>query len=154
MLRNTAETNTLSVTSPAFKHFGTIPARYTCEGKNVNPPLDIGEIPGEASSLVLIIDDPDAPHKTWVHWVVWNIPLSISIGENKIPGIQGMNDFKRLEYGGPCPPSGTHRYFFKVYALNKFLSLHEGATMKEVETAMQGNILAWGELIGVFKRSG
>jgi Raf kinase inhibitor-like YbhB/YbcL family protein len=154
MLRNITETNTLSVTSPAFKPFGSIPVRYTCEGKNINPPLDISKLPDEARSLVLIVDDPDAPHNTWVHWIVWNIPVSVEIAENKIPGIQGMNDFKRISYGGPCPPSGTHRYFFKVYALDRLLSLREGSTIKEVESAMQGNILAWGELIGVFKRSG
>jgi len=131
-----------------------IPTTYTCEGNDINPPLDIGGIPDKAHSLVLIVDDPDAPGKTWVHWLVWNIPITHHIKENSVPGEQGWNDFKRIAWGGPCPPSGTHRYFFKVYALDTLLELSSKTTKKELEQAMGEHILAFGELVGVYKRKG
>jgi len=131
-----------------------IPSTYTCEGNDINPPLDIGGIPDKAHSLVLIVDDPDAPGKTWVHWLVWNIPITHHIKENSVPGEQGWNDFKRIAWGGPCPPSGTHRYFFKVYALDTLLELSSKTTKKELEQAMGEHILAFGELVGVYKRKG
>jgi Raf kinase inhibitor-like YbhB/YbcL family protein len=144
----------LIITSSVFKSNGNIPAKYTCEGKDINPPLDIAEIPEKAHSLVLIVDDPDAPGKTWVHWLVWNIPVTHHIKENSVPGEQGLNDFKRIAWGGPCPPSGTHRYFFKVYALDTLLELSSKTTKKELEQAMGEHILAFGELVGVYKRKG
>jgi Raf kinase inhibitor-like YbhB/YbcL family protein len=142
----------LQVSSPAFAVNQVIPAQYTCEGKDINPPLEIAGIPEKARSLTLIVDDPDAPGKTWVHWVVWNIPITHHIKENSIPGEQGVNDFKRTAWGGPCPPSGTHRYFFKVYALDTLLQLSSTTTKKQLEQAMGEHILAFGELVGNYKR--
>jgi Raf kinase inhibitor-like YbhB/YbcL family protein len=113
----------LDISSTAFKIGEMIPARYTCDGANINSPLDIKDIPEEAKCLALIADDPDAPIGTWVHWVVWNIPVTHHIKKSKIHGTEGINDFQKHHYGGPCPPSGTHRYFFKVYALDALLDL-------------------------------
>lgn len=144
----------LQISSPAFEANRLIPSKYTCEGKDINPPLEIAGIPEKAHSLALIVDDPDPPGKTWVHWVVWNIPITHHIKENSVPGEQGLNDFKRTAWGGPCPPSGTHRYFFKVYALDSLLKLPSKATKKEVEQAMGEHILAFGELVGLYKRQG
>jgi len=138
--------------SPAFSHMGMIPKKYTCQGEDINPALMIEDIPKTAKSLVLIIDDPDAPHKTWVHWVVYNIPIIEKIEENSVPGLEGMNDFGRLSYGGPCPPTGLHRYFFKLYALDAMLLLKEGLTKSELEEMIEGNILDYTELIGLFKK--
>ena len=142
----------LVVTSPAFIHNGHIPLKYTCDGLDVNPPLLIQGIPEKARCLVLIVDDPDAPIGTWVHWVVWNIPLRRRIDENSVPGVQGLNDFRKHSYGGPCPPSGTHRYFFKVYALDAKLDLSINHGKRDVEMAMKGHILSQGQLIGLFSR--
>lgn len=148
------EYKVLQVSSPAFGTNQVISSKYTCEGKDINPPLEIASIPEKAHSLVLIVDDPDAPGKTWVHWLVWNIPITHHIKENSIPVEQGMNDFKRVTWGGPCPPSGMHRYFFKVYALDTLLQLPAKTTKKELEQAMGEHILAFGELVGVYKRQG
>jgi Raf kinase inhibitor-like YbhB/YbcL family protein len=142
----------LRITSTAFAANQRIPTKYTCEGKDINPPIDIEGIPEKAHSLALIVDDPDAPGKTWVHWVMWNIPITHHIKENSVPGEQGWNDFKRTAWGGPCPPSGTHRYFFKVYALDTLLQLSSKTTKKELEQAMGNHILAYGELIGLYKK--
>lgn len=142
----------LEVTSNAFKANEPIPSLYTCDGRNINPSLHIEHIPDEAKSLALIVDDPDAPGGMWVHWVVWNIPVTHEIQENKIPGIEGMNDFKRNHYGGPCPPSGTHRYFFKVYALDKILDLPATTDKKTLELAMQPHILGFDEIIGLYEK--
>jgi Raf kinase inhibitor-like YbhB/YbcL family protein len=147
------EFKVLHVTSAAFGDKGNIPREYTCEAKDVNPPLEIGPIPEEAKSLALIFEDPDAPSGTWLHWLVWNIPILHHIHENEIPGDQGKNDFGRNEYGGPCPPSGKHRYIFKVYALDDLIDLPEGSTRDQVEDAMRSHIVAYGELAGVYKRS-
>jgi hypothetical protein len=147
-----AEYKPLSITSSAFKTMKPIPSRYTCEGEDINPPIDIGGIPEKAHSLVLIVDDPDASGKTWVHWIMWNIPITHHIKENSVPGEQGWNDFKRITWGGPCPPSGTHRYFFKVYALDSLLDLRSNATKKELEQAMGDHILAYGELVGLYQK--
>lgn len=144
----------LQISSPAFEANQSIPSKYTCEGKDINPPLEIAGIPEKAHSLVLIVDDPDAPGKTWVHWLVWNIPITHHIKENSVPGEQGLNDFKRMAWGGPCPPAGTHRYFFKVYAPDTLLKLSSKTTKKELEQAMGEHILAFGELVGVYKRQG
>lgn len=142
----------MELTSKEFRHNQSIPAKFTCQGDDVNPELIIGGIPKEAKSLALIVDDPDAPMGMWVHWVVYDIPVISQIEEDNIPGTQGINDFGRKDYGGPCPPSGTHRYFFKIYALGKKLNLGEGVSKKELEKAMQGHILDKAELIGLYKK--
>lgn len=143
----------LKVSSPAFGHETAIPKQYTCDGVNISPPLDIDQIPEEAQCLALIVDDPDAPSGTWVHWLVWNIPVTHSLKENEIHGIQGTNDFNEQQYGGPCPPSGTHRYFFKVYALNALLDLPPDTRKPELEEAMSEHIIGFGELIGLYQRN-
>jgi len=149
------EVSQMKITSPAFENEASIPAKYTCQGENVNPELNIGEIPDGTRSLILIVDDPDAPMGTWVHWLVWNIDVISKIAENSVPkgGIQGLNDFKKNEYGGPCPPEGEeHRYFFKIYALDTELNLDESTKKKDVEEAMEGHILDKAELVGMFKK--
>jgi Raf kinase inhibitor-like YbhB/YbcL family protein len=142
----------LRITSTAFDMNQLIPTKYTCDGQDINPPINIEGVPEKAHSLVLIVDDPDAPGKTWVHWLVWNIPITHHIKENSIPGVQGWNDFERCDWGGPCPPSGIHRYFFKVYALDSLLQLFSKATRTELEQAMHQHILAYGELVGIYKK--
>lgn len=143
----------MNVSSPVFKHNQMIPRKYTCQGEDTNPPLTIESIRSGTKSLALIVDDPDAPMKTWVHWVVFNIPVMEKIEENTVPGRQGRNDFGRNDYGGPCPPSGTHRYFFKIYALDTLLDLPEGVRKSEVEKAMEGHILEKAEIIGLYKKA-
>jgi len=142
----------LRITSPVFENKGFIPAKYTCDGVDVNPPLNIEELPKGTQSLVLIVDDPDAPMGTWDHWVVWNIPPVERIEEDSVPGTEGLNDFRRRSYGGPCPPSGTHRYFFKVYALDTKLDLHPNSRKRDVERAMKEHVLAKGETVGLYRR--
>jgi len=142
----------LIITSPAFDGKGFIPQKYTCDGDDVNPPLTIEGVPEETKSLVLIVDDPDAPMGTWDHWVVWNIPPVEKIEENSVPGVEGLNDFKKHSYGGPCPPSGIHRYFFKVYALDTKLDLNPNSRKKNVEKSMEDHIIAEGEIVGVYSR--
>ena len=144
--------NKLVVMSSAFKNNGLIPRMYTCDGEDVNPPLTIDGLPQGTKSLVLIVDDPDAPMGNWQHWNVWNITPTNKIEENSVPGIEGLNDFGKHSYGGPCPPSGTHRYFFKVYALDIEISLPINSRKKYVEKAMSKHILAKGELVGLYKR--
>jgi Raf kinase inhibitor-like YbhB/YbcL family protein len=144
----------LVITSPAFEHNQYIPSKYTCEGDNINPPLEIAGIPEGTKSLVLIVDDPDAPGGIFNHWVVWNIaPVSV-IEAGSVPGIEGINGFRKLMYGGPCPPSGEHRYIFRVYALDILLDLSSNAQKHEVESAMEGHILAKGELVGLYCKGG
>jgi Raf kinase inhibitor-like YbhB/YbcL family protein len=143
----------LSIKSPALEHGKLIPKKYSCDGQDINPPLTIEGIPKEAKTLVLAVDDPDAPSGTFDHWIVWNIPASTSqIGENTVPGTEGLNGLRQSGYTGPCPPGGTHRYFFKVYALDTELSLGSSSRKKDVEKAMQGHILAKGELVGLYRR--
>lgn len=142
----------MRLTSTEFADNEFIPKKFTCEGEDINPPLIIEKIPADAKSLALIIDDPDAPMGTWVHWVVYNISVISRIDENSIPGEQGVNDSGRRDYGGPCPPSGTHRYFFKIYALDVKLNLKAGLARQDLEKAMQGHILDKAELIGLYKR--
>jgi Raf kinase inhibitor-like YbhB/YbcL family protein len=142
----------LRVTSSAFQSNTYIPAKYTCDSSDVNPPLGVDDIPEGTKSLVLIVDDPDAPAGTWDHWVVWNIPPTGKIDENSVPGVEGLNSFRKRSYGGPCPPYGTHRYFFKCYALDVQLSLPPNSRKRDVELAMKGHILAQGELMGLYKR--
>jgi len=141
------------LSSPAFSNQEAIPEKYSCDGKDINPPLRIEDVPDGAESLVLIVDDPDAPNGTFDHWVVYNIPPNTSgIEEDSIPGIQGGNDFGKQNYGGPCPPSGTHRYFFKVYALDEKLDLPEGASKEEVQQEMKDHVLADVQLLGHYSK--
>lgn len=142
----------MKITSPDFENNKSIPTKFTCEGNDVNPTLIIEGIPKEAKSLALIVDDPDAPGRIWVHWVVYDIPVVGCIDENSIPGKQGLTDSGRKAYHGPCPPSGTHRYFFKIYALDKMLNLNEGIRKPDLEKAMQGHILDKAELMGLYKK--
>ena len=142
----------MKLTSKEFKHNEYIPAKFTCQGKDINPGLKIDDIPEGTKNLTLIVDDPDAPMGMWVHWVIYDIAVIPQIEENSIPGKQGINDFGRKNYGGPCPPSGTHRYFFKIYALDKKLNLAEGINKQELETAMKKHILDKAELIGLYKK--
>ncbi len=144
---------TLNVSSTAFEQMGAIPAKYTCQGQNINPALFITGVPPNTKTMALIVDDPDAPRGTFDHWVVWNISVGKPIAENSIPGTEGVNGAGKKGYMGPCPPTGSHRYFFKVYALDISLDLKEGADKKAVETAMQGHILGCGELIGTYQKT-
>jgi len=132
-----------------------IPDKYTCNGDNVSPPLEFIDVPADAESLVLIVEDPDASSGTWVHWLVWNIPPDIiKFDEGAIPkgAVQGMNNFGKMSYGGPCPPSGTHRYYFKLYALNSKLNLEEGSSKADLEQAIENHILIQTELIGLYSK--
>lgn len=142
----------MKLTSPEFEHNSSIPRKFTCQGEDINPALVIEGIPDSTKSLALIMDDPDAPMGTWVHWVVYNIAVISRIDEDSVPGEQAMNNFGRRDYGGPCPPSGTHRYFFKIYALDTEVNLKEGARKKDLEAAMEGHILDKAELIGLYKK--
>lgn len=145
----------LTITSAAFADGEKIPPRYTADGSNVNPPLSISGLPEGTRSLALIVDDPDAPMGTWDHWIVFNIaPDTTEIAENSVPAgaVQGRNSWGRSDYGGPSPPSGTHRYFFKLYALDAELTLPPGAKKNRLMAAMKGHILADTELMGLYSR--
>ncbi len=153
------------ITSTAFENKENIPSIYTCDGEDISPPLNWKSLPEKTKSLVLIVDDPDAPdprnpRMTWVHWVVYDIPATRGSFPEKVPaniaikggGIQGKSDFKRPGYGGPCPPIGKHRYFFKLYALDTLLNLAGGKTKKEIKKAMKGHVLEKVELIGLYRK--
>ena len=143
------------ITSAAFKEGETIPRRYTCDGKNVSPPLSWKGIPPETESLALICHDPDAPGGDFTHWVLFNLPADLASLPEGVQGTgaHGQNDFRRLGYGGPCPPPGlAHRYYFRLYALKISLGLEQGASRAEVENAMQGYSLAQGQLMGRYRR--
>ena len=144
----------IKITSSAFQQGESIPAKFTCDGTNNSPALQFREIPSLAKSLVLIMDDPDAPSGLFTHWLVWNIdPKTETITEGSAPkGVQGRNDFGKTGYGGPCPPSGTHRYFFKVFALDRELDLPAGAKPSQLDAQMRGHIIAQGELMGRYAR--
>jgi Raf kinase inhibitor-like YbhB/YbcL family protein len=142
----------MKISSPEFGHNQSIPSKFTCEGQDINPVLAVDGIPKGSKSLALIVDDPDAPVGIWVHWVVFDIPVINRINENSIPGQQGITSSGGKEFHGPCPPSGTHRYFFKIYALDTILGLNEGISKRELEKAMQGHILDKAELIGLYKK--
>ncbi len=150
----------MKLTSPAFEEGGKIPPQYTCDGKDISPPLQWSEVPAGTKSFALICDDPDAPMGTWVHWVIFNIPDSVRQLPEAVPttehlkdgSMQGTNDFKRSGYGGPCPPGGTHRYYFKLYALDTVLNLKAGATKAQLLEAMKGHILAEAQLMGKYGR--
>lgn len=143
------------ITSSAFTEGGKIPRIYTCDDQNISPPLTWTAVPTNTVSLALIMDDPDAPSGTWVHWVLYNLPSTlIGLDQGKSGGgTDGKNDFGKLGYGGPCPPRGSnHRYFVKIYALDTSLDLKAGATKAQVESAMKGHILAQGQLMGRYER--
>ena len=150
----------MQLKSPAFEAGGMIPAKYTCDGLDVSPPLRWADPPAGTKTFALIADDPDAPVGTWVHWVLWNIPTDASGLDENLPKTaslpsgaqQGTTDFRRIGYGGPCPPSGTHRYFFKLYALDTILELPSSTTKRDLEGAMQGHILGQAELMGQYRR--
>lgn len=143
----------LIISSEAFEHNGLIPARYTCQGKEINPPLKIDNIPAAAKSLAIIAEDPDAPKGTFDHWVVWNIAVTNSISENTDAGLNGLNGSGKTGYHGPCPPSGTHRYYFKIFALDKMLDLQAGADKIALQEAIKMHVLAEGELMGRYKKN-
>ncbi len=154
-VREGGSVEALRLSSPAFEQNRPIPSEYTCDGSDVNPALAIAGVPPGAKSLALIVDDPDAPSGMWVHWVLWNIsPDTAEIREHAVPaGAQeGINDFRKRAYGGPCPPSGTHRYFFKLYALDSVLDPGRSANKAALERAMKGHIIAQTELIGLYAR--
>jgi Raf kinase inhibitor-like YbhB/YbcL family protein len=145
----------IKLTSSAFNDGEMIPRRFTCDGDDINPPLTVSGIPLRAKSLALIVDDPDAPGGTWTHWIVWDIdPATTGIHEGSVPpgAVQGRNDFGRRVYGGPCPPTGVHRYFFRLYVLDAQVVLNEGASRMELEKAMYGHVLAEVELMGKYQR--
>ena len=154
------ENMAIKISSTAFENGGNIPVKYTCDGEDVSPPLSWEGIPQEAVSLALICDDPDAPMGTWVHWVLFNIPRDMKGLPEDVPSqptldngaVHGINDFRNYGYGGPCPPGGTHRYFFKLYALDTRLGLKPGATKAQLLDAMEGHVLAQGELMGKYSR--
>ena len=148
----TTSPKTLIIKSPAFTENDFIPSKYSCDGLNVNPALTIKNIPKDAKSLALIMDDPDAPNGTFDHWVIWNIPVKEKIQENSTPGTQGKNGRQENKYTGPCPPNGTHHYHFRIYALDTKLDLPTSTDKKGLLIAMENHIVATGELIGLYKR--
>jgi Raf kinase inhibitor-like YbhB/YbcL family protein len=161
MAADQAGKETMELTSTAFTNGAAIPAKHTCDAKDVSPPLKWSGVPAGAKSLVLIVDDPDAPVGTWVHWVLYGLPVTATELPEGLPksqyvaggARQGLNDFKRLGYGGPCPPPGKpHRYFFKLYALDAALDLKPGLKKQDLEAAMQKHILAQAELMGTYQR--
>jgi len=152
---------TIQVSSTAFTNGSYIPKKYTCDGDNISPPISWSNIPSDAKSLVLLVVDPDAPFKPFIHWILYNIPVDVRELPENIPkepivenyGYQGVNDFGDIGYGGPCPPPGsTHRYIFRVYALNVVLDVKPGASIDEIKRHMDGHIIAYGELIGLYGR--
>ncbi len=159
-LQSTRSSN-MFVTSSAFKSNENIPSRYTCDGEDISPPLAWGDVPEGVESFVLIVDDPDAPAGTWTHWTVWNIPASVrEILENVRPeviktmgAVEGVTSFGKTGWGGPCPPSGVHRYFFKLYALDTTLSLSPQTSVQELARALDGHVVASVQMIGKYQRS-
>lgn len=147
------KTSSMNISSPEFKNNEPIPAKFTCQGDGINPKLEMSGVPVETKSLALIMDDPDAPMGTFTHWLIWNIdPKTVTIKENSAPGVQGENSVKESVYIGPCPPSGTHRYFFKLYALDSMLDLNAGASKSQLESEIAKHELAHAELMGTYKK--
>ena len=145
----------MKITSSAFSNHQAIPTTFTCNGDNTNPPLQFSDIPSQAKSLVLLVEDPDAPQPNWLHWLVYNIPpQTTSIAQNSLPdqATQGTNDFDTTRYQGPCPPLGQHRYNFKLYALDQATSFPPGSTRQAIESAIDGHVIATAELIGIYQR--
>lgn len=149
-----AEAKDLKVSSPAFDDGGNIPKKYTCEGEGINPPLKVDKIPSGTKTLAIIMEDPDTSHGTFDHWIAWNIPPENPIEENRTTGISGTNGAKKTGYYPPCPPSGSHRYFFYVFALNESLKLNEGASKQELKDEMDKHVLAIGVLMGRYQKEG
>lgn len=151
----------MELTSPAFAPGHAIPPAHTCDGADASPPLAWSGVPEAAKTLALIVDDPDAPRGSWLHWTLWDLPprphqLAGGVPPHKVlPSLarQGVNDFGNLGWGGPCPPAGTHRYVFRLYALDAPLALAAGASRRELEAAMQGHVLAQAELMGTYHRT-
>ncbi|MEW5996034.1 MAG: YbhB/YbcL family Raf kinase inhibitor-like protein [Candidatus Micrarchaeota archaeon] len=152
--REILEVSAMRLESPAFENGGTMPEKYSCDGEDVSPELRLNGVPNGTNSLALVMDDPDAPTGTFVHWVAWNIPSGIrTVPEDSSPGVDGTNDFGRTGYGGPCPPPGpAHNYRFRIYALDATLNLSTGSTRAQLDSAMQGHILAQAELRGKYGR--
>lgn len=151
---NFLTTTSMQITSPAFTNNQNIPAKYTCDGDDVNPPLVISEVPDKTQSLALVVSDPDAPSGNWIHWLLWNLdPKTTIIAENTpaTGAVEGTNSFGKKSFGGPCPPSGVHRYFFKLYALDTKLDLASTSRDKDFETAIVGHVLAKAELLGLYE---
>ena len=150
----------IEIKSAAFVPGGKIPEKYTCDGMDISPPLTWTSGPEGTKAFALICDDPDAPMGTWVHWVLFNLPADVTELRENVPperelesgAKQGMNDFRKIGYGGPCPPGGTHRYFFKLYALDEEINLEAGTTKEELLKAMEGHVLAEGQLMGRYER--
>lgn len=145
----------MRINSPEFTNGNPIPPQYTCDGIDINPPLEISEVPKNAKSLALIVDDPDAPVGTWVHWLLWNITASTTlINEHYVPAgaVEGTTSSGKTGWGGPCPPNGVHRYFFRLFALDTELSIPTTSTRLELESAMNGHILEQAELMGTYIR--
>jgi Raf kinase inhibitor-like YbhB/YbcL family protein len=142
----------MHIDSEAFKDGGEIPAEYTCDGENINPPLSIDELPDETKSLAIIMEDPDTGHGTFDHWVAWNIPPTREIQRDFQACTQGRNSNRGFGYFGPCPPSGKHRYFFKIYAVDEILDLDEDAGKHELLDEIKGHIVGGGEIMGHYKR--
>ena len=144
---------TLTLTSAAFEHDADIPQKYSCEADNVNPPLEFENLHGATKALAIIVEDPDAPSGDFIHWLCWNVSPHRPIQENSKPGVEGKNGIGKIGYTGPCPSSGKHRYVFTAYALDSKLNLKEGADKKQLLDAMQGHILAKGELMGYYQKA-
>lgn len=153
--------DSMEISSPTFKNNSEIPIEYTCESENISPPLLWSKLPEKTKSLALIVDDPDAPSKTFAHWVIYNIPPTEKKLKKNFPTkasflsnetLQGRNDMKSIGYSGPCPPSGAHHYFFKLYALDSMLNTKSGLSKKELLKAMDGHILAKAQLIGIYSK--
>ncbi len=140
--------------SPAFENNGDFPKKYTCSGGDINPPFQFLNVPAKAQTLALTMHDPDAPEGVWVHWVNYNIlPDKTEVAENTIPGYQSLNDFGKYNYSGPCPPDEKiHHYVFRTYAVDTILEINEGMTMKDLEKAMNGHVIAKSELVGVYRK--
>lgn len=149
------KSDNMKITSSAFGDGQVIPPKYSCDGEEVNPPLKIEEVPVQTETLVLVVDDPDAPGGTFTHWTVWNINPGVGdIEEDSVPrgAVEGTTSFEEVGYGGPCPPGEKHRYRFKVYALDKELSLKRGASKEELDRALEGHVIEKDELVGVYSR--
>lgn len=142
----------MKITSPAFKNGESIPATYTCDGRNINPPFSLGKIPKTAKCLAVIADDPESPSGDWLHWLVWNIPVTHHLKEGDVHGETGINDFGRYGYGGPCAPDGLHHYTFKIYALDALLNLPETTTKQELVKEMSQHIIGYAEITGHYRR--
>jgi Raf kinase inhibitor-like YbhB/YbcL family protein len=152
---NMQQISRMKLTSNTFENMKNIPAQYGCHGNNINPPFSISDIPDGTKSLALVVDDPDAPNGDFVHWLVWNIPATTSMIESGIlpeNSVQGLNDAKHNNYYGPCPPSGLHRYYFKLFALDILLDLKKNSRKADLINAMDGHILGQTELVGIYSK--